>query len=202
MIGRAGISTIATVVAASLLVTTPAQALSPIERQRLARGESIVAEATHRHNGGRLVGGLSYRILDADADRISALFRDPKQWSQILPRVRSVELLSIDKNGRARVRVTHALGMFSGSYEIILAFTDHGHYGRFWVNKSVENDLLDGWGFLRLTPLPNHQTLVTWGVLFDVGDGVTRTLFEAKMQRAALDVPRRLSNLAHVAAAS
>ena len=59
-----------------------------------------------------------------------------------------------------------------------------------------DNDLADGWGYLRLTPLPAGKTLVTWAVLFDVGEGVTRALFEAKMQRAALDVPRRLAHAA------
>lgn len=199
MIGRALNSTIGGIVGASLLATSAAHALTPVERARLARGETIVAEATHRRNGAHLVGGVSYLIVDADGDRLSALFRDPARWAQILPRVRGAQLISIEKSGHAHVRVTHSLGMFSGSYEVILAFSDHGHYGQFWLNKNVENDLVDGWGFIRLTPLPNHQTLVTWAVLFDVGDGVMRTLFESKMQRAALDVPRRLS---HVAAAS
>lgn len=187
---------ITTIVAASLLCASPASALTVAENARLARRETVVVETTHRRNGGKLVGGVAYRIIDADADRVSAIFRDPKRWSEILPRVREAKLVSVEKNGQAHVRVTHALGMFSGSYEVVLAFTDHGHYGRFWVNRNVDNDLNDGWGFVRLTPLPHGKTLVTWAVLFDVGDGITRTLFESKMQRAALDVPRRLAHAA------
>jgi hypothetical protein len=192
-LGRALTST---VVAASMLFASPASALTPIEKARLSRGETIVAETTHRHNGGRLVGGVSYAIVNASAEHVSAVFRDPKKWSQILPRVREAKLVSVEKNGQAHVRVTHSLGLFSGNYEVVLAFTDGGRYGRFWVNRNVDNDLNDGWGLVRLTPLPNGKTLVTWAVLFDLGDGVMRSLFESRMQRAALDVPRRLAHAA------
>lgn len=182
----------AVLIAASILTASPAYALTPNENARLARGESIVAPTTHH----KMVGGVAYRVIDADADRLSAIFRDPRNWISILPRVREVKLLSVDKNGQAHVRVTHALGPFSGSYEVVTAFTDHGRYGRFWINRRVDNDLDDGWGFIRLTPLPYGKTLVTWAVLFDLGDGLMRSMFESKMQRAALDVPRRLSHVA------
>ncbi len=193
MIGRAAI---AGTVIASLLLATPAHALTPNEKARLARGETLAEPTTYHRNGGRFVGGVSYRIVDADAARLSAMLRTPKTWASLLPRVSDVSLLAVEKNGHAHLRITHAFGPFRGAYEVVLAFTDQGRYGRFWVNRTADNDLVDGWGFVRLTPLPMGKTLVTWAVLFDLGDGVTRSMFESKMQRAALDVPRRLSNAA------
>lgn len=183
-------------VIATLLLATPAHALTALEKAHLARGETLVEPTVHVRNGARFVGGVSYRILDFSAAHLSAVLRSPEKWRVLLPRVDNVKLLSVDKNGHAHVRIEHKVGPFGGGYEVVLAFNDGGRYGRFWVNKNADNDIVDGWGFVRLVQLPGGKTLVTWGVLFDVGEGVTRTLFEAKLQRAALDVPRRLSHAA------
>ncbi len=184
----------ATVLVASLAFAPSAHAFTDVEKARLATGESIVEPTTHFKSGQRFVGGVAYRVVDADADRVSKVFRTPSRWVELLPRARDVQLTKIDDNGQAHVRVTHQFGLFSASYDVIVAFTDQGRFGRFWIDQHGDNDLVDGWGYLRLTPLPAGKTLVTWAVLFDVGEGVTRALFEAKMQRAALDVPRRLAH--------
>ena len=179
-----------------IALASRAHAFTNAENERLARRESIAEPTTLIKSGNRFVGGIVYRIIDADADHISKVFRSPARWPEVLPRARAAELTRIDDNGQAHVRVTHQFGLFRGSYDIIVAFTDQGRFGRFWIDQHGDNDLVDGWGYLRLTPLPAGKTLVTWAVLFDVGEGVTRALFEAKMQRAALDVPRRLAHAA------
>jgi hypothetical protein len=184
------------VVAVVVAFAPNAHAFTDAETTRLANRESIIEPTTHFKNGQRYVGGIAYRIVDADADHISKVFRTPARWTEVLPRARDARLVKVDDNGQAHVRVTHQFGIFTSSYDVIIAFTEQGRFGRFWIDQHGDNDLADGWGFLRLTPLPAGKTLVTWGVLFDVGEGVTRALFEAKMQRAALDVPRRLAHAA------
>ncbi|MBI2393159.1 MAG: SRPBCC family protein [Deltaproteobacteria bacterium] len=183
-------------VAALPLSERPAHALSALEKARLAQGESVVEPTTYARHGGRYVGGVAYRIVDADAQHLSSIVRSPKRWRELLPKVTDVELGGIDAQGRGHVRLTHGVGPFSGSYSILIAFSEKGQHARFWVDRSQENDIADGWGFIRLTPLPLGKTLVTWGVLVDVGDGLFRTLFEGKIQRSALDFPRRLAHAA------
>jgi len=181
-------------VVALVLAPLPAHGFNVAETAKLANRESLIEPTTLTRGGQRFVGGIAYRIIDADADHVSKVFRTPARWTEVLPRVREVELLNVEPNGQAHVRVTHKVGLFSGRYDVVIAFTEQGKFGRFWIDQHGDNDLVDGWGFLRLTPLPAGKTLVTWAVLFDVGEGVTRALFEAKMQRAALDVPRRLAH--------
>jgi len=186
----------ALVCAAILAVSSPASALSGLEKARLAHGESIVEPTTLLRDEHRFVGGVAYRIVDADVTRLSQIVRAPQRWRELLPRVTDVQLGRIDEHGRGHVRLTHGFGPFTGSYSVVIAFSDKGRSARFWIDKSQENALSDGWGFVRLTPLPGGKTLVTWGVLFDLGDGVTRSLFEAKIQRLALELPRRLAHAA------
>jgi hypothetical protein len=181
---------------ALLAVATPASALSGLEKARLAEGESIVEPATLLRDDHRFVGGVTYRVVDADAARLSQIIRSPERWRELLPRVSDVRLGRIDEHGRGHVRLTHSFGPFTGSYSVVIAFTDRGRSARFWIDKTEDNALSDGWGFMRLTPLPGGKTLVTWGVLFDLGDGVTRSLFESKIQRLALEFPRRLAHAA------
>lgn len=181
---------------AMLAVSSPASALTGLEKARLAQGESIVEPTSLVRDEHRFVGGVAYRIVDADAARLSTIVRAPQRWRELLPRVTDVELEGVDAHGRGHVRLTHAFGPFSGSYSVVIAFSDKGHTARFWIDKTKENALSDGWGYVRLTPLPFGKTLVTWGVLFDLGDGVTRSLFENKIQRLALEFPRRLAHAA------
>ena len=183
--------------AAAVLAFSPsASALSSVEKARLAQGESIVEPTSLVRDDHRFDGGVSNNIADADAARLSQLIRTPERWRELLPRVSGVELGAIDEHGRGHVRLTHKFGPFTGSYSVVIAFSDKGRSARFWIDRSQENALSDGWGFVRLTELPGGKTLVTWGVLFDLGDGLTRSLFEAKIQRLALEFPRRLAHAA------
>lgn len=173
-----------------------ADALSKIDRQRLASGESVNAPTVHEKDGRRFVGGLSYRIVDADVERVSRIVRDPKRFPELFPRLHSASLLRVDDAGRAWIRFEHALGPVRGGYTAVLACTEKGRHCKFRLDRQFDNALDDGWGFVRLTPLPGGRTLVTWGVLFDLGGGMIRLLFESKIQRAALDFPRRLAHAA------
>ena len=181
---------------AVLAIASPASALSGLDKARLAQGESVVEPTTLRRDDHKFVGGVSYRIVDANEHAVSKIIRAPQRWRELLPRVTDVQLGKIDEHGRGHVRLTHAFGPFSGSYSVVIAFSDKGRSARFWIDKKQENALEDGWGYVRLTPLPGGKTLVTWGVLFDLGDGLTRSLFEGKIQRLALEFPRRLAHAA------
>jgi hypothetical protein len=139
------------------------------------------------------VGGVSYFVASAPIDRLSTVARDPSRLKDLLPAVQRVELLSISPAGVARVHVTHKLGFTHGSYTFLCMFAEQGRFGRFWLDPSADNALEDAWGFIRLTPLPNGRTLVTYGLLFDLGSGVIRALFEGKIRKAALEYPRRLA---------
>ncbi len=188
---------VAPLAALTILSAAPrADALSKHEQSRLAAGESVQAPTALEKDGRRFVGGLSYRVIDADVDRVSRIVRDPRRFPELFPRLESASLLRVDERGRAWVRFEHAVGPVRGGYTAVLSCTEQGRHCRFRLDRQFDNSLDDGWGFVRLTPLPGGRTLVTWGVLFDLGGGMMRLLFESKIQRAALDFPRRLAHAA------
>jgi hypothetical protein len=179
-------------IAALLLGARPAGAFSASDEARLANHETLVRPVSE----GSFVGGLAYRVVDADSDLLSRIMRDPRYYRSLFARCESATLTRVDPSGRAHVRFVHALGPFRGGYTASIACKDKGTYCSFQIDKGEDNALEDGRGFIRLTRLADKQTLVTYGVLFDLGDGLTRTLFEARITKAALDFPRRLADAA------
>jgi ribosome-associated toxin RatA of RatAB toxin-antitoxin module len=170
--------------------------LSASERAHLAAGGTVIEESVVERDGRRFVGGVAYRIVDADVSRLSTIVRDPRRYRELFPHLAEARLLSIDERGQAKIRFDHANGPFHAGYVARVSFSDRGRAGRFRIDRGAPSSLQDGWGFVRLTELPGHRTLVTFGVLFDLGGGLVRLLFEKKIQRAALGFPDRLADAA------
>lgn len=169
-------------------------AFSPDQQARLDAGELVVEPLEYSLGDRKFVGGVSYTVATAPIEQLSVAMRDPTRLSELLPSVEKVELLSVSKTGVGRVRVTHKLGFTRGSYTILCLFHDAGRLGRFWVDPTADNAVDDAWGYMRLTPLPGGRTLVTFALLFDLGPGMLRALFERRIQRLALEYPRRLAH--------
>jgi hypothetical protein len=169
-------------------------AFSPDQQTRLDRGELVVEPMEYALGDHKFVGGVSYFVSDAPSERLSAVMRDPQRLHELLLAVEKVELLSISKTGLGRVRVTHKLGFTRGSYTLLCLFHDQGRVGRFWLDRTADNALDDAWGYMRLTPLPGGKTLITYALLFDLGPGMVRTLFEGRIRKNALEYPRRLDH--------
>ena len=188
---------------AAIATNAPAVAddFTPEERASLEHGGEVVQLLDYARGAHRYVGGLSYRVVSASPDALSTILRDVSRYAELFTNLSSATLQSISPTGLARVRVEHKFGPFSGGYTLMLAFTDEGKLGRFWVDATDPGVLGDGWGFFRLTPLApggagEVRTLVTYAVLFELSSSVLRTMFEPRIQRIALSFPSRLADAA------
>jgi hypothetical protein len=189
----------------ALAVCSAVVALSPSARAsftveqaaELARGQPLVEPLAYDRGDQHFVGGVSYLIVERDAALLSSIARDVTRFWELMPNVRFAKLLSISPSGTATVRVEHEVGPTSGGYTLKISFSEEGRLGRFFLDHGADNSIDDAWGFVRLTPVDGGaRTLVTWAVLFDLGPGVLRTLFESRIQKAALSYPSRLANAA------
>jgi hypothetical protein len=57
------------------------------------------------------------------------------------------------------------------------------------------HDIEDAWGFMRVEPFGDGRTLVTYGILVDIGPSLLRDLFEERVRALALSVPDRIRDL-------
>lgn len=158
------------------------------------RGETIVRTQTLEREDRRYVGGVTYAVVDASADEVSALVDDAAAWQRILPRTRSARRVGA-AGGDVLVEVTQGTTLLSATYTIRVH--RDGDTIRFWLDPSRDHGIEDAWGYLRAQPVAgSRRTLVTWGVLVDVGDGIVRDLFEDRIRALALTVPDRVRDWA------
>lgn len=172
------------------LATVDARAdhLTMGEASRLVHGETVVRDESLESSGRRYVGGVAYALLDAPADAIANLVANSDVWKQILPRVRSAHL--VGKIGSdALVEITQGTALLQATYT--LRVRHEGGEIRFWMDPHRRHDIEDAWGFLR-AEAHDGRSLVTYGILIDMGPGILRDLFEDRVRVAALSVLDRL----------
>jgi hypothetical protein len=175
-----------------MLVATSSAAegdLSPGEVSQLEQGLTIVRPQSLERGGRHYVGGMAYAVVDASAEDLESLLGDPQIWKRILPKTRAARRVGAIGDDTL-IELTQGNALIQGTYTIRLHREDHG--ARFWVDPQRGHDIEDGWGFLRLEPTPEGHTLVTYGVLVDLGPGLIRNLFEDTIRRLALSVPDRV----------
>jgi hypothetical protein len=194
----------AALLAAGVAASPAARAggLSVAETESLLRGTTVVRPVHIERSGRRYVGGVSYAVVDADVDHVAGLLDGVEAWRRILPRVRGAEVVGAAGDDQL-VTVTHGSALVQASYT--MRVHRDGRAVRFWMDPGRRHDIEDAWGFLRLERLGSglgEQTVITYGVLIDLGPGLLRELFETRVRDLALSVPERVRGLvvAHVAA--
>lgn len=195
--------------AAMVLDTAAARAdgLSRDETGRLLRGETVSRTQELRRGPRRYVGGVTYTIVDAGPDELSSLLDDVGAWRRFLPKTRDARRVgAVDgdtlvevTHGSALVRVAYTLRVRREEHAVRMPGTGadaHATVVRFWMDPSRPHDIEDAWGFFRAEPMPDGRTLVTYGILIDMGDGLLRDLFENRVRELALEVPEHVRDLA------
>jgi hypothetical protein len=188
-------SLLATAVCAALALpsaTARAQGLSPVETDSLWRGETVSRTREIQHEGRHYVGGVTYTIVNAPAADVTALLDDVRTWRRFVPKTREARLIG-PAGDNSLVEVTQGSALFKVAYT--LRVRRDGNVLRFWIDPSRPHDIEDAWGFFRAEPMPNGQTLVTYGVLIDIGSGLIRDMFERRVRDLALEVPDNLRAL-------
>ena len=64
----------------------------------------------------------------------------------------------------------------------------------FRVDHSQAHDIRAGWGFIRIRPYKKDKSLVSFGALVDIGDGVFVSIVRPAVRRDLLRIPYFLKN--------
>jgi hypothetical protein len=171
---------------AAIPQTARADGLEASERSRLMRGETVARTQELARGARRYVGGVTYTIVDGSPDEVGAVLDDVSAWRRFLPRTRNAERVGAAGDDPL-VRVTHGSALVRVAYT--LRVHRDGRVVRFWMDPSRPHDIEDAWGFFRSEALPDGRTLVTYGILIDMGDGILRDMFEPRVRELALEVP-------------
>jgi hypothetical protein len=179
----------------ALGATSPARAdsLTSDEAARLARHETVIREQTIERGDHRFIGGLTYTLVDATAEEVSALLDDVDSLRRVLPRTKNARVVGSD-GGDQLLELVQGNALMEAQYTVRVRRSSHE--ARFWLDPSRPHGIDDAWGFFRYEPFTTatgeQRVLLTYGVLVDVGPGIVRELFESRVRAALLSVPQLL----------
>jgi hypothetical protein len=179
-----------TLAAASSSAEPAASALSKNERSRLEAGAMIARSLRFENAQGRYVGGVSYQIVEARPEVVLAALSDVSNWPAALPRTKAARLVS-SADGLSRVELVQGTNLVDARYTVVLDRGD-AETIRFWLDPTQPHDIRDVWGYFRVQPMPGGRSLITVGAALDLGDGITRLLFEDKIARMMLRAPGQI----------
>jgi hypothetical protein len=160
------------------------------EQESLGAGSMVARPLSFDDAGGHYVGGVSYQVVDARPELVLAALSDVNNWPEALPRTKSARLLG-SSDGVSRVELVQGSSLVDARYTVVLERAD-GETIRFWMDPACPHDIKDVWGFFRVQPLPGGRSLITVGAALDLGDGLTRMLFEDKIAHMLLRAPRQI----------
>jgi hypothetical protein len=181
----AGLAAVAALVMGGSTIAR-ADGLSASETDHLLRGDTVAREQQLERGDRRYVGGVTYTILDARAADLASLLDDVRSWRRFLPKTRDAQHVG-SAGTDALVEITHGSALVKVAYT--LRVHRDGNVVRFWMDASRPHDIEDAWGFFRAEPMPDGRTLMTYGILIDMGDGLLRDMFEDRVRELALEVP-------------
>ena len=190
--GRRGVVTGLAATALGLVVARPAMAdsLTPEERARLDEGHLVRRDHAFEHGSSRYVGGVVYAVIQASLKEIMAVLNDVSTYPKIFPL--TAEATEVGRRGDDRlIRLKHWTRFATASYTVHVRRESPGLV-RFWMDASFPHDLEDGWGYFRMQPVSKDKTLVTYGAALNLGEGLTRILFESAIQGYAMRTPELL----------
>jgi hypothetical protein len=139
--------------------------------------------------GGYLVGGISYQRVRTPPALLLRTLQQPDNLPELLPFTLSATKLA-GTNSDAQIEIEQGRAPIVGSYTV--RAVRRGEQIKFWLDKRRPAPFDDLWGYFRVSPYAQQDSLLTVAVLLDLGPTMMRLFFEEKIQRIALATPRKI----------
>lgn len=170
--------------------------LTPEQQALLRSGHAVEHPLSFERHGRSYVGGVSYLLVNAEPRHVFEVLNNLPTLREVLPRTRRTDVID-RQDGSVRVELEMGNNVVSTTYTVFFALepadgASRGHLVRFWLDPSRPHSIDDVWGFFRATPFDDGRTLVAVGAAVDLGQGVLQMLFETRIQRSILRMPRRI----------
>jgi hypothetical protein len=163
-------------------------AFSAQELARLSRGELVERRITQRNGTIQMMGGTSWQVVNAPPSILWQALLDTSHYHRMLPQV--VEAKLVRSAGATRsVFVRHGGGLLAPSYYLDLELAANQRSVRFKVDPSRARGVRAAWGFYELRPYAQGRTLLVYGVMADIGDGLLTSLVRSTVHEWMMKVP-------------
>lgn len=175
-------------VCASLAIAQEDGEFSEAERQQLRAGELVARHVTRNEAGYHYTGGTSWQRVSAPIDEVWQKVLDVRAYPRLIPALASVRMIE-DRDQERILRMEHRYSFAAATYFARVHIDQEHRSLRFDLDRSRPHDLRAGRGYLSLSEY-HGDTIVTWGVLADLGGGMAFEMFGPLVREWLLAVPR------------
>ncbi len=161
------------------------------ERARLAAGELVSRPVTRQQGSLTLIGGTSWKVLDTTPEIAWRALCDSPQYRRMFPSTEESQIVAHSPGERV-VRFRHSYGPVSALYHLRMRFDHERHDISFRRDRERPSDLRAAWGFLSARPYgeTGDRTIISWGIMVDLGGGLLGGIFRGSAHESVLRVPQ------------
>jgi carbon monoxide dehydrogenase subunit G len=161
------------------------------EAEDLRAGELVVRREEQARGGKHFMGGTSFQVIDLPPDAVWRAMLDTSSYRHFLPQVATTR--TVARNADRRVlHVVHEQGPVRAEYFVSVSFVARSRMAQLRVDTSRPGTIREGWGFFSVQPYGRTRTIVTWGLMADIGDGLVTGFVRPRVHEWMLRVPAEL----------
>lgn len=161
------------------------------DKRLLSQGELVMREKNEQRGAYKLFGGQSWQIIDVPVDVAWSALKDLSGYKNFIP-LATESVVKHEAGKEADLALRQQWGPIDVRYVLQTTVQDDRGAVVFRVDHSQDHDIRAGWGFIRVRPYRNSKTLVSFGALVDIGDGMFVSIVRPAVRRDLLRIPHFL----------
>lgn len=192
---RTGIALALGATCSLLVAAEPARAGSESQSQltadelaRLGRGELVERRLTREQGDLRLMGGTSWQVIDVEPEVVWQALLDTPYYPRMLPQVSEARVVS-EGGARRTLFVRHGGGLTQTSYYLDVKLDRERRDMSFRINTARPHGIRAAWGFYAVRGHAGGKTLLAYGVMADIGNGLGSILLRGSVHEWMMKVP-------------
>ncbi len=174
--------------AAPTRVLSSSDELTTEDKRQLASGELVMKQKNEQRGAYKLIGGQSWQIIDVPVDIAWQAIADLSGYKNFIPLATESDVKH-QAGEEADLAIRQQWGPVDLRYVLQATLEPERRAMVFRVDHSKDHDIRAGWGFMRVRPFKGDRTLVSFGALVDIGDGVFVSVIRPAVRKNLLRIP-------------
>jgi ribosome-associated toxin RatA of RatAB toxin-antitoxin module len=162
--------------------------LTTNDKKLLASGELVMKHKNEQRGAYKLIGGQSWQIIDVPVDVAWEALANLTDYKNFIPLVTQSDIKH-RAGEEADLAIRQEWGPIDVRYVLQTTLEANRRSMVFRVDHSQAHDIRAGWGFMRVRPYKGNRTLVSFGALVDIGDGVFVSIIRPAVRKDLLRIP-------------
>jgi ribosome-associated toxin RatA of RatAB toxin-antitoxin module len=162
--------------------------LTTQDKKLLAAGELVMKQKNEQRGAYKLIGGQSWQIIDVPVDVAWEAVANLAGYKNFIPLATETDIKH-RAGDETDLAVRQEWGPIDVRYVLQATLEPERRSMVFRVDHSQQHDIRAGWGFIRIRPYKGDRTLLSFGALVDIGDGVFVSIIRPAVRRDLLRIP-------------